>query len=95
MQVRRTLKTHYTINVSSKEIVMAKSEKRLPAPGDRVGFVDGPGVFPQDRAGVVQVVRSDRWYSHIADVLMDDGSMQSWIGGYDVVGIGCYLLEAA
>lgn len=72
---------------------LKNSPAMFPQPGDRVGFVCGPCENPRDDAGTVLVVYSDRWYSNIALVLMDDCSTQTKVGSYTQVGIGCYLLD--
>lgn len=73
-----------------------KQNPILPKPGDVVGFVCGPGEFPRKgmcATGIVLCITSDQWYSHIATVLMDDGSVQNIIGAYTERGIGSYLIK--
>lgn len=62
----------------------------LPAPGARVGSVDGPGRFPKDNAGTVLCHVSDRWGTH-ALVLMDAGATNT-VHGLTDVGIGWHLI---
>jgi hypothetical protein len=67
----------------------------LPKPGDRVGFVYGPGSFPRDSMGIVIATFSDKWYDNQCLILMDDGEIRTKCGTYTDVGIGCYLIRAA
>lgn len=62
----------------------------LPAPGARVGSVDGPGRFPKDNAGTVLCHVTDRWGTH-AVVLMDSGATNK-VHGLTSVGIGTHLI---
>lgn len=67
----------------------------IPQPGDRVGFVFGPGEFPADCAGVVLAHSApDRWGSRFAVVHMDDGSTR-YVHGTTTRGVGCYVLRRA
>lgn len=63
----------------------------LPAPGARVGTVDGPGKLPQDDAGTTLCHVTDRWGTH-AVVLMDTGKHRT-VHGLTTVGIGVHLLS--
>lgn len=72
-----------------------KKPSVYPKPGDRCGFVCGPCESPRGRSGIVMTISSDSFYSHIAHVLLDDGTTESMIGAYTTVGIGCYLIEPA
>lgn len=65
----------------------------LPKAGDRAGSVCGPCQNPKDNAGIVLTVYSDRWYSNIALVLMDDGKLTTIVGEYTKVGIGWYCVK--
>lgn len=47
----------------------------LPTAGQRIGAVYGPGEHPQDNAGTVMSLYSDRWGTH-ALVMMDDGKIK-------------------
>lgn len=72
---------------------MTKNELQMPQVGDRVGFVCGPGQWPQDRPGTVTKVYSDRWHANNADVELDDGTTEHFMGPYTTVGIGTYLIR--
>lgn len=48
----------------------------LPAVGQRVGVVCGPGEQPRDNAGTVQSIVKDRWGSH-AVIQMDAGDTRT------------------
>jgi len=56
--------------------------------GEKVGFVFGPGEFPEDNLGVVTAKVEDRWGFHI-DVVMDGGNQVS-VEGFTKNGVGCY-----
>lgn len=62
----------------------------LPAAGQRVGRVCGPGEFPSDDAGVVLAQITDRWGTHSL-VLMDSGKTET-CHGLTGRGIGWYVL---
>jgi hypothetical protein len=79
-------------NAAEESQMKSEAVKQLPQPGDRVGFVCGPCENPRDNAGTVRTIYSDRWYSNIALVLMDDCSTENVIGAYTQIGIGCYLI---
>jgi hypothetical protein len=64
----------------------------LPAPGARIGTVDGPCQNPKDRAGTVLFHQADRWGTH-AVALMDSGEITQ-CGPITTVGIGWYLLSS-
>jgi len=66
---------------------------RFPVSGDRIGFVSGPCQNPRDNAGMVLCISSNRFYSHVAHVLMDNGTTRTWEGPYTRVGIGAYLVS--
>lgn len=61
--------------------------------GERVGFVFGPGEFPEHNQGTVTAKREDEWGFH-AQVKMDNGSNSESVDGFTKKGIGCYRLEA-
>lgn len=60
--------------------------------GERVGFVFGPGEFPEHNQGTVTAKREDEWGFH-AQVKMDNGSNSESVDGFTKKGIGCYRLE--
>lgn len=59
-------------------------------PGDRVGFVCGPGEFPTDTTGRVYGRISDRWGKRLR-VKMDDSTFRT-VHAFTRVGIGAYYL---
>lgn len=74
-----------------KKITRTMTPQMLPAPGARVGSVDGPGRFPQDDAGTVLCHVTDRWGTH-AVVLFDAGDTRK-VHGLTSVGIGTHLIS--
>lgn len=66
--------------------------KVLPKAGDRIGRVCGPGQFPEDDAGVVLSVVSDKWGDY-AMVLLDSGQVVSCHGLNSGPGIGWHKVE--
>ena len=76
----------------AKATVTYRTAAALPAPGARIGTVDGPCQNPKDRAGTVLFHQTDRWGTH-AVALMDDGQIRI-CGPITTVGIGCYLLSS-
>lgn len=68
-------------------------KKVMPQVGDRVGFTWWPGTFPEDNLGTVTKVYSNGWYDSVADVLMDDGSIETVVGAYSIIGNGAYLVQ--
>lgn len=66
----------------------------LPEPGQRIGVVDGPGQWPEERAGIVLCQITDRWGTH-AVVLMDDGKTKDCHGLMRGPGIGWHLVHPA
>lgn len=65
--------------------------KFLPAPGQRVGVIDGPCQRPEDRAGIVLCHVSDRWGTH-ALVLMDAGETKTCHSLRTSPGIGWHII---
>lgn len=63
----------------------------LPAPGARIGSVDGPGRWAKDNAGTVLCHVTDRWGTH-AVVLMDKGYVTRCHGLNIGAGIGWHPL---
>jgi len=61
--------------------------------GERIGFVFGPGEFPQDTQGTVTAKREDEWGFHVY-VKRDNGNSVS-VEGFTKRGIGCYRLGAS
>ena len=73
-----------------------KTTPNLPKPGDVIGFVCGPGDFPRRgmcATGVVLCITSSTWYEHVAQILMDSGSVENTVGAYTERGIGCHLIK--
>lgn len=68
---------------------------RYPVPGDRVGFVCGPGEYAADNAGIVLAVYANRWSQNNAVILMDDGSVQESSSQLTSVGIGMRLVQSS
>lgn len=64
----------------------------LPAPGQRIGSVSGPGQFPANNAGIVICHVEDRWGTH-AVVLMDAGRVDTCHSLKDGPGIGWHLVN--
>lgn len=57
--------------------------------GDKIGFVDGPGVQPEDNVGEVTKKVEDRWGKHLVVKLED---RETTVHVLSTVGIGAYLL---
>lgn len=58
--------------------------------GERVGFVFGPGEFPEHNQGTITAkARGD--YGFYVDIRMDNGDIER-AEGFVKKGIGCYLL---
>ena len=70
---------------------MNKQEFEATKIGMRVGFVFGPGEFPQHNPGTVTAKIEDRWGFHVMTEL-DKGNHLS-AERFTETGIGCYLLE--
>ena len=70
---------------------MEKQEFDTVKLGMKVGFVFGPGEFPQHNQGTVTAKVEDRWGFHV-EVRKDDGSPES-VEGFTTSGVGCYLLD--
>jgi hypothetical protein len=64
---------------------------QLPAAGQRVGLVTGPGEFASDKAGSVITQVDDRWGSH-ALVMMDSGEVKKCNGLNSRPGIGWHAI---
>lgn len=64
----------------------------LPAPGQRIGSVCGPGEFPARNAGTVICHIEDRWGIH-ALVMMDSGRVDTCHGLKDGPGIGWHAVK--
>lgn len=64
----------------------------LPAAGQRVGVVCGPGEFPHDHAGTVICQVRDRWGKH-ALIMMDAGRIETCHGLQQGPGIGWHSLR--
>jgi len=73
---------------------MTFSSPTIPAAGQRVGVVDGPGQFAEHNAGTVLCQIEDRWGTH-ALVLMDTGKTATCEGLNHGPGIGWHLLTSA
>ena len=58
--------------------------------GDRIGFVSGPGEFPEHNQGTITAKTEDRWGFHV-DIKMDDGDNVS-AERFTKTGVGCYQL---
>lgn len=70
---------------------MSSNTINLPAPGQRVGVVDGPGQNPKDNAGTVICHITNRWGTY-ALVMMDGGKLNSCHRLNDGPGIGYHLI---
>lgn len=70
---------------------MIATVPKLPAPGQRVGAIDGPGVSASTRAGVVLTQMTGKWGAY-ALVLMDAGNVETCHGLTDQ-GIGWHVLD--
>lgn len=70
---------------------MAVQAPTLPAAGQRIGRVTGPGEFPRDDAGTVLTHITDRWGTH-ALVLMDNGKTERCHSLNTRPGIGWHAL---
>lgn len=70
---------------------MEKQEFDTVKIGMKVGFVFGPGEFPQHNAGTVMAKVEDKWGFHL-DVCEDNGNQVS-VEGFTDKGVGCYLLD--
>jgi len=70
--------------------VSATRALELPAVGDRVGTVCGPGDDPERRAGTITSLESSR-FGRWAVVAMDDGTLET-CHDLTTVGIGWYRL---
>jgi hypothetical protein len=76
---------------TKRKATVAITAPTLPAAGQRIGVVCGPGEFPHDHAGTVLCIVEDRWGSH-ALVLMDEGHTQTCHGMNSGPGIGWHAL---
>lgn len=63
----------------------------LPAPGQRIGSVCGPGQFPSDNAGTVICHITDKWGSY-ALVIMDAGRTDTCHSLNNGPGVGWHAL---
>lgn len=61
--------------------------------GERIGFVFGPGEFPQHNQGTVTAKIEDEWGFHV-HVKMDNGNSVS-AEMFTKSGVGCYRLGAS
>lgn len=64
----------------------------IPAAGQRIGSVCGPGQYPKDNAGIVITQITDRWGTH-AMVLMDTGAIEYCNGLKQGPGIGWHAIN--
>jgi hypothetical protein len=70
---------------------MEKQEFDTVKIGMRVGFVFGPGEFPEHNQGTITAKVEDRWGFHV-DANTDKGNSTS-VEGFMTKGIGCYRLD--
>lgn len=78
--------------MSRRRAALAVIPKLMPAPGDRIGAVCGPGEFASDNAGIVICLMDN---GSDAIVLMDSGLIEHCSSLNRGPGIGWHMVRPA